>query len=252
MKIRNVTTTIVLSLVCLSMSANAGIVEVGDGLGATLEDHLFDNFSDGGGAINANGDFFATYTVVDPTIGTFTFDYLVEGVAGGADGLAFDLAQDAGTQGPLFFLARDLATGSLIDNEFADGDVFNITISNVTTTAPGAGLGPVTFAGFSNIGTADTANNAGEGINVDGQDHTRGGTATNGDNDPRQGLVFQSGQPGPTNTGLVSGPTLSVRSLGTTSFRGVALSFEAAAVPEPTSAVFLGLGGLALFARRRR
>ena len=63
MKIRNVTTTIVLSLVCLSMSANAGIVEVGDGLGATLEDHLFDNFSDGGGAINANGDFFATYTV---------------------------------------------------------------------------------------------------------------------------------------------------------------------------------------------
>ena len=83
MKIRNVTTTIVLSLVCLSMSANADIVEVGDGLGATLEDHLFDNFSDGGGAINANGDFFATYTVVDPTIGTFTFDYLVEGVAGG-------------------------------------------------------------------------------------------------------------------------------------------------------------------------
>ena len=244
MKIRNVTTTIVLSLVCLSMSANAGIVEIGDGLGATLEDHLFDNFSDGGGAINANGDFFATYTVVDPDIGTFTFDYLVEGVAGGADGLPFDIAQDAGTQGPLFFLARDLATGEAIDNEFANGDVFNITISNVTTTAPGAGLGPVTFAGFSNIGTADTANNAGEGINVDGQDHTRGGTPTNGDNDPRQGLVFQSG--------IVSGPTLSVRSLGTTSFRGVALSFEAAAVPEPTSAVFLGLGGLALFARRRR
>ena len=82
MKIRNVTTTIVLSLVCLSMSANADIVEVGS-LGATPEDHQFANFSDGGGAINANGDFFATYTVVDPTIGTFTFDYLVEGVAGG-------------------------------------------------------------------------------------------------------------------------------------------------------------------------
>ena len=116
MKIRNVTTTIVLSLVCLSMSANADIVEVGDGLGATPEDHLFANFSDGGGAINANGDFFATYTVVDPDIGTFTFDYLVEGVAGGADGLPFDIAQDAGTQGPLFFLARDQNTGNLIDN----------------------------------------------------------------------------------------------------------------------------------------
>ena len=83
-----------------------------------------------------------------------------------------------------------------------------ITVDNVTNG--------VIFDGFADIGTSDTA--AGEGFSIGGTSYIRD-TDTNGDTDPRNGVVFTGG--------TAAGPTLTVTSIGTSALRGVALQFSA-------------------------
>jgi len=177
------------------------IVEVGSSLSDTPQDEQFEfvgntTFSGGTG-------FLSGLSVTGSAVGDFTFDVTIAPV------------NVAGT-GELNFDANFISEGnsSTTNNQFNNGDVFSITVSNVVTTAPVAVGESVVFDGFTNIGTADTG--TGEGIEINGVSYLRG-TSTNGDNDVRFGVAF----PG----GIVAGPTLIVESVGTTALRGVALRF---------------------------
>ena len=208
----------VVFLVCLvagSLQAQI-IVEVGGSaadpptiLADTPEDHSF-RFAGNTLASNdfsfTNGVGSATINVVDPTIGTFEFDITIALTTGIQ---SVDLDVNAGNN---IFLSAGTAPDAA--NEFADDDIFTITVGNVTNG--------VVFDGFTNIGTADSAN--GEGLIVGGVSYIRG-AATNGDNDPRNGVVFTGG------TQL--GPALTVESVGTTALRGVALQFSSSGGPGP-------------------
>ena len=202
----------VVFLVCLvagSLQAQI-IVEVGgsssappDPISETAHDHffLFQNeftFNAGVGS--------AAISVLDPTIGAFTFDIeiaLTNGIQ------SVDLDTNSGPNNGNNFLSAGTAPAA--SNQFANGDIFTITVNNVTNG--------VAFDGFTNIGTADSAN--GEGLIIDGVSFIRG-TATNGDSDPRFGVVFN---------GTQAGPTLTVESVGTTALRGVALQFSSSGGP---------------------
>ena len=208
------------------------IVEVGgssqdpiDPITATAHDHAFlfqdtFTFTDGVGS--------ATISVPDPAIGTFAFDIEIE-LTNGIQSV--DLDANTGPNNGNNFLSAGTAPAAT--NEFANGDIFTVTVDNVTNG--------IIFDGFTNIGTSDTGN--GEGFLIAGTSYVRG-TATNGDSDPRNGLNFVGG--------TQAGPTLTVQSIGTSALRGVTLEFSAAAVPEPSSMALLGIGALGLLARRRR
>jgi len=222
-----------------SLAPAAVIVEVGGGLGDTPEDH---SVSFDGAVTFTGGVGSATYTIVDPTIGTFSFDItFTPDMVGGSGELNVDTAN-----GSLFFIAE--GTAPAMANEFNNGDIYSITVSNVVTTTPATPGTAVVMTGFTNLGLSDTA--VGEGATIGGTTFLRG-TDTNGDGDPRQGLHFATSG-GPQGTGIITGSTLQVTSEGTTSLRGVALNFEAVAIPEPSSTALLGLAGLALCARRKR
>ena len=141
----------------------------------------------------------ATISVPDPTIGTFEFDITIE-LTNGIQSV--DLDENPGNN---IFLSA--GTEPLPENEFADGDIFTITVDNVTNG--------IIFDGFADIGTSDTA--AGEGFSIGGTSYIRD-TDTNGDNDPRNGVIFADG--------TQAGPTLTVTSVGTSALRGVALQFS--------------------------
>ena len=196
-----------LAVAIIPAASNAQIiVEVGgssnavpDPISATEHDHVFlfqDEF-----AFNA-GVGSATISVPDPTIGDFTFDISLE-LTNGIQSV--DLDANDGPNAGNNFLSAGIEPAA--DNEFADGDIFTITVDNVTNG--------VIFDGFTNIGTADTAE--GEGISIGGTSFIRG-VDTNGDNDPRNGVIFADG--------TQAGPTLTVTSVGTSALRGVALQFS--------------------------
>ena len=193
-----------LAIAVIPAASNAQIiVEVGgsrldppDPITATDNDHAFlfqdtFTFTDGVGS--------ATISVSDETIGDFTFDISIE-LTNGIQSV--DLDENPGNN---IFLSA--GTEPLPENEFANGDIFTITVDNVTND--------VVFDGFTDIGTSDTG--SGEGFSIGGIDYIRD-QDTNGDTDPRNGVIFADG--------TQAGPTLTVTSIGTSALRGVALQFR--------------------------
>ena len=160
------------------------------------------------------------------TTGTsFTFDLTV--FAGTGVGQIF--AADGALNGALSEVDSGETDGSL----FEDGDTITISISDIQ--------GSVTFDGFVNFGTDNSGN--GEGFNVDGTDYIRG-NVTNGDADPRQGIAL----PG----GILAQDSVDISFVGASvNLRGVAVQFSST-VPEPSSALLLGLTGVGFLLRRRK
>ena len=193
-----------LAVAIIPAASNAQvIVEVGgsrldppDPITATDNDHAFlfqdtFTFTDGVGS--------ATISVSDETIGDFTFDISIE-LTNGIQSV--DLDENPGNN---IFLSA--GTEPLPENEFANGDIFTITVDNVTND--------VVFDGFTDIGTSDTG--SGEGFSIGGIDYIRD-QDTNGDTDPRNGVIFPDG--------AQAAPTLTVTSVGSSALRGVALQFS--------------------------
>jgi opacity protein-like surface antigen len=116
------------------------------------------------------------------------------------------------------------------DNGFRNTEGFDLTISNISNVN-------VQFDGFVQISHGNTTDGQ-EGASINGTDYLRSGGTVNA-LDP-----------------VVTASTLEWRSIADNDNNGVAaryIDFQfSEAIPEPSSAVLLGLSGLALIARRRR
>ena len=131
--------------------------------------------------------------------GTYTFDLTVTPGNGVGEISAVDNEFNSSL--------AEIDAGAKASSLFEGGDMITVSISDVQ----GA-----TFDGFVNFGSDNSQ--AGEGINVNGIDYIRG-TATNGDNDPRQGIAL----PAP---GILAQNSIDIEFIGdSVSLRGFALQF---------------------------
>lgn len=160
------------------------------------------------------------------------------GITGTADGVDFTYN--------LTFSSNASLNGDILADEggadFTDGESYSLIVTITSQTG-----GTVSFDGLTNFSTSNTA--GGEGVTVGGVTYLRG-TATNGDSDPRNGVIITGGIVAPTGVGS---DTITFTSVNTTRLEAAAFQFTGtAAVPEPSSTALLGLGGLALILRRRK
>ena len=161
----------------------------------------------------------------------------VTGVTNG-DGVTFDYSITlAGNAAP-----RSGNTSELIQTDnsnFENGDAFSVTIA-----VTGELGGTVVFNGFTFLRANQTSAGGIEGFAIEGTDYVRNaGTG--------QTEITVNG----TNVGpLGTAGTLSATAVTPGNVRLGALEwqFTTTAVPEPSSTIFLGLGGLALVLRRRK
>ena len=132
--------------------------------------------------------------------------------------------------------------GSLVEggSQFSTGDGIVITVSNISDSN-------IVLDGFTNFGTDFSG--TGEGFTIAGVTYLRG-TVTNGDGDPRRGIILPGGTA--TTPGLLAGSSVQVDFDGASvGLRGFAIQFTDNNIPEPSAALLLGLG-LAGFGLRRR
>ena len=135
--------------------------------------------------------------------GTFTFDVTVTPGTG--------VGEISAADGEFNASLAEIDDGAMASSLFEGGDMITVTISDVQ--------GEVTFDGFVNFGTDNSA--VGEGFNVNGIDYLRG-TETNGDADPRQGIAL----PDP---GILDQDSVDIVFIGNSvSLRGFALQFSQA------------------------
>ena len=144
--------------------------------------------------------------------------------------------------------------GSIVQTsstQFGTGDGIGIAVSNISDPN-------IVLDGFTNFGTDFSG--GGEGFTIEGVTYLRN-TATNGDNDPRRGIVLPGGtlgnganQPVGAVPGLLAQSSVQVDFNGASvGLRGFAIQFtDNTAVPEPSAALLFGLGSLGLLGRRRR
>ena len=126
--------------------------------------------------------------------------------------------------------------------QFATGEGILISIANISDPN-------IVLDGFTNFGTDFSG--AGEGFTIEGVTYLRG-TATNGDTDPRRGIILPGGNA--TEPGLLPQSSVQVDFVGdSVGLRGFAIQFtdNTVAVPEPSAALLLGLAGFGLLSRRR-
>lgn len=237
----------VLTTLPVSQSQADVVAEIGDGLPSTP-------------GLNSTApfrDLFVTFETGDFTGTDLFFDDLA--LTDSATGVAFTFdvtfTAGAGIEGGLFANSSDInrslgeETSSGTVDTFEAGDTLTVTISDYRTVNAGD---TVSFNGFVNFGTDNTANN--EGFNVNGIDYIRG-TATNSDSDPREGIALPAGTNSiVTGTPLLQQDSVDISFIGNSvSLRGVAFEFSTAvAVPEPSSMAFLALGAIGVVSRRRR
>lgn len=250
-KIFQLSSLTLLSLSSATLCEAATLIDFGDDLAASLPtglgvtSGLRDSITFWSTGTESSGDLlFTGIAGTDTTTGiSFTFDLTV--AAGtGVDQVSATTGQINGSLGETV----DMATAV---TNFAGGDTITLTVSNVTADMPSAGS--VSFDGYVNFGTDSSA--VGEGFNVNGIDYIRG-TATNGDNDPRQGIALPTGGPLSTVTGtpLLVQDSVDISFIGdSVALRGISLEFSSVeTVPEPSSTLLISLASLSLLMRRKR
>jgi len=149
---------------------------------------------------------------------TFTFDLLLDGTKGdGSDGVVTHANNDA-------ILMRSGGTNT---------QTIVFTVQNVSeTTTTGKTL---VYDGLYGVEVSNFG---------DGKEFTAGGTTYVGDNATKNDpITFGS---------IVTDYTIEATAGSNWRIESVDLQFSTAAVPEPSSAALLGLGGLALILRRRK
>ena len=123
---------------------------------------------------------------------------------------------------------------------FETGDGLIITISNISDPN-------IVLDGFTNFGSDFSG--TGEGFTIAGVTYLRG-TATNGDSDPRRGIILPGGTA--TVPGLLAGSSVQVDFNGASvGLRGFAVQFTDNTIPEPSAVLLIGLASLGMLGRRR-
>jgi len=167
----------------------------------------------------------ADQTITNNTVtvdgATFSFDLVLDGTLGdGSDGLKTNATYDA-------ILMNMADTGSTTKTI-----VFNVT--NVTQTS-----GPTLTLIYDGLESVETT------LFTNSKELTAGGNAYAPADAVSNVVSFSS---------IVPDGTITATGTGTVNWRieSVDLQFSTAAVPEPSSAALLGLGGIALILRRRK
>ena len=203
------------------------------------------NSSPGAGTVlsDANAGQDATFSLGDGVDAGSALNYL--GLSGTTDlGNAFTFDVVVSPAGMTTDVSVAPNNGSLVETggpQFATGDGILITVSNISDS-------DIVLDGFTNFGTDFSG--TGEGFTIDGVTYLRG-TDTNGDDDPRRGIILPGGSA--TEPGLLTGNSAQVDFVGTSvGLRGFAIQFTDNTVPEPSAALLLGLGLVGFGSRRRR
>lgn len=223
--------------------------------GSTASGSVIFEFNSSPGAATtlsqANAGQDATYSLGLGVVSGSNLDYL--GLSGTSDlGNAFTFDVEISPAGNSTGVVVAGTNGSLVETggaPFSTGDGIIITVSNISDPN-------IVLDGFTNFGTDFSG--TGEGFTIAGVTYLRG-TNTNGDNDPRRGIILPGGSA--TIPGLLAQSSVQVDFNGTAlqgdsvGLRGFAIQFTdntPVVVPEPSSALLLGLAGFGLLGRRRR